>query len=439
MKLAVIGSSLSSIGVLASLERSGHEIVQFKGGNNSQISGFHRIYLSNMASIQRNLIISRSAFNLTKLSKKFFSTYNYEAGSNQQMMGQLVSLLSGGLSNFWGGACHPLLEDENDLFLSYGIDVKGSLPWVLDYIGQGTDRFDSSDYEYDFSKSVQWRRTFKLRGSGVEALNALAVLEKKNHLKLDQFVSNIIHNDKNVTLITHNSIGEEMISHYDHVFVAAGVLGSSVVASKMANISLNGVIHQNDQSIFFAKYSFKKKHPNIAKSTAAPSLLVKLNEDKFYVQLYPVKSFYPLVFEEGNCSGDSGYLFGYLYAEQEKSSSIRLDESDGVLNFNTINARPINGLVKKSIAELLKDEGIHILYGILDLGVGSSQHFSSVLAKNNKESKVAIAMEKYLDNISFERVHFADSSIFPKTPLCTIGLHSIASAYSITNQIIKNI
>jgi hypothetical protein len=126
-----------------------------------------------------------------------------------------------------------------------------------------------------------------------------------------------------------------------------------------------------------------------------------------------------------------------LYCEQEKSSSIKIEEINGKLNFNYINFENLGIKIKRKIIQLLKDEGIKIVSGIINLGVGSSQHFSSILADHNKESDIALQLSVYKNDNPVQRVHFVDSSVFPKTPLCTIGLHSVASAYSITYQSLK--
>ncbi len=432
LNVAIIGSGLSSLGALASLERSEHHLSQYMGEENGLLSGGHKLYINDNLRNGPKLIIHKSNLGLKKIASSLESKYGLNAEDCYKVAGLLTTFASGGLSNFWGGACHPLLPDENILFKKVGLDIPASLPEIFSFAGHKGPIFDEQDYDLASSEELSWRRTIQLTNNGITPLNALSVINQKKHPKIYEVVKKLELNKNLIDVISVSSKGDEVVRSYDHVFVAAGIQSSSLLASGLLGKSLDAAFFQNDQSIFFGKYRFSSLDLKTINSTAAPSLILSINGLRFYIQLYPVKHFHPLEFYPPNQMPNEGYLFGYIYAEYDNSEVIKVQSHDDKhLNYTICGVKnSCDSSTKGKIKELLRSVGVNIWSGIIPLAAGCSQHFSSSLYVGNRYSVLGSNFGEDMGDKLGNRVHFVDSSIFPQTPLCTIGLTSAAVAYA---------
>ncbi len=434
MKIAVIGSGLSALGALSALNGKKLNIDLYRSVEIVDESPKHRLYLKN-----RKLIIHKSVKTLEGLRKIFEENNSLRVKKGTEICGLLSSNYIGGLSNFWGGSSNKIMDFEKNDFKDAGLDISGHYEKITEFIN--SEIISDEYYRSDNSESEKdkWLSTINLNNH--QSSSIFSSFEFLKNLEINQIDRHVIDMDQKDTGIKlfHKKGNNICHTEYDYVFVAAGAFASPILAGRLKKKSFTTGLYTNDQRIFLASYKLKSPLMKFLKAyNGPPSLLVNFENQKFYIQLYPIKKLYPLKLLSGQEMMSNGYLIGYIYNQSKNSNHIEMKFHDGNLELEVKKNRTIQNK-KKEIQRILSKDGIKLISPLVSLSTGSSQHIASSLCNPLNELNNLGSLTNDFCFKDYERVFFLDSSVFPYSPLCTIGLTAMTSSHYITEKILNNL
>lgn len=435
MKIAIVGSGLSALGALSVLEDKKFKVDLYKSIESPEGKVQHRIYFN-----KGKIGIHKSVESLEKLSTTFAFNNQLKLNSGKEICGLLTSNYIGGLSNFWGGSSHKILDFENIDFVNAGLDLSTSYEAMTNYLDNEKISDDSYETYSSKNKSSKWLNTTNLFNknknnifSSVEFLKS-----KKSINQLEGQVLDIKQLDNKVRIFFLRD-NLRSFQDYDYIIVAAGSLASPILASRLIEEPLCTELQTNEQRIFIASYELnKQKMSYLRKVAGPPSILISDGTSKFYVQMYPIKKFFPLEINNSLTMNSKGYLIGYIYHQSHNSNKIKMEFDQDNLNLNILENKNIV-MSNKFLKKTLKREGVKLISPIFNLVTGSSQHISSGLAEWINKKNETSNRTKHFYFKEKDRVLFVDTSVFPYTPLCTIGLTAMAASRYITKQFFSNL
>jgi len=419
LKIAVIGSGLSALGSLAALRDIALD---------SNVTIFSHAPISNLKT--RHKIIYHKDDNKYKYGIHLVKTILNNRNNYNNTLEPLIRSINyncfGGSSVVWGGACHPLLDNEACRF---NVDIKKGYEAISKLFGCD-DKFTrhvstpvSINSEIEFTKTLTLGHHINPNKYKVNVITT-EMINKMGSIVYGE-VMDIKDNSKNVLLKYKSENGEIYSEHYDYIILASGVVGTTKLLASYLDENVTLTHATNEQYLFFARYntSFNK---NIF---GPPSLLInRIMGFPGYVQLYPINMLATInkenLFSTSKDANKIGILAGYLYIDSRASFRLQTQSFRG----SSCNASILDSVEKsiferKDFIEKMNKVNIKIIGNPIKLYPTSSQHIGASL--NNLYN---------FKHRTSSRILISDTNAMPLVPLCTIGLTSAANSYATTKN-----
>ena len=245
MKLAIIGSGISALTTAQTFLNAGYEIYFFdsndfnkKNNPNKKLSFFPKVTTSPK---YNDINIKKS---ISRFKKKYrIKTKNFFLAS---------SLISGGMSNFWGGGIEIPSKKYLNQYIDGGLILKEQrhINKILGIDNKNIFKFYNYFYNQKFIKNLI---NFKKNNTYLKKLASAAnqndenlIFNSKNEIKKlsnnslfkyfpNKFIINIKKNDKKYIIRTDDNKRYHPIK-FDKIIISAGTVGSTILVSKILNI-----------------------------------------------------------------------------------------------------------------------------------------------------------------------------------------------------------
>lgn len=470
MKVLIIGSGISAILVAKTFLEYDYKVYLVDSENYSDKVEYKKKvkFLPNINQSPKfqNKTIKTS---FVKFKKKYkIKTKNFYLVS---------SLISGGLSNFWGAGIEIPKLDYLKKY-SFGKSILKEKNYIDNEIGVNANMFNFYNFFYKqkiiktflkkkdksiyFSKLPLALRQFgkkKLSISDYDNLDLLStninvynakfqipkLLKYKNFNYISNtFVSNIIRDKKSYKLITESK--KKINLKFDKVVISAGTVGSTILVDKILGLSEKyRLFHTPIVKLMYFSFLLPFKMINKYKfGLPLLNLNIHIQNKKFigsFIYLRDITNYFFGVrktnilfslikkfFFVGNIFLPSSYSQTYIHVQ--KHETLIYSNNDFTKKNFTLNLKKkINLFLKKYNLFEFSSQNFKFLDN------GSDAHYTSTLVSSDKNGKKLIGDNCELNN--FKNVHIIDGSTI-REGLCYPTYFLMMHARFITKKIINN-
>ena len=428
MKLAIIGSGISALTTAQTFLNAGYEIYFFdsndfnkKNNPNKKLSFFPKVTTSPK---YNDINIKKS---ISRFKKKYrIKTKNFFLAS---------SLISGGMSNFWGGGIEIPSKKYLNQYIDGGLILKEQrhINKILGIGNKNIFKFYNYFYNQKFIKNLI---NFKKNNTYLKKLASAAnqndknlIFNSKNEIKKlsnnalfkylpNKFITNLKKKDKKYIIRTDDNKRYYPIK-FDKIIISAGTVGSTILVSKILNIKESFKLSHTPtlKLAYFSltlpfKIKTKKKYKqpllkiitNINQKILHGSFMHADNLDNYFFGVKKINFFFNII---------KKFIFvGNLFFPSEYSlTSLKNvgNKMEIISNDNDKMKKEIP-LLRKKINDFFKNFNIfEIPYqNLVKLKNGSDAHYTSSLYDckiNNKK-----ILNKYSELYKFKNLYVLDGS-----------------------------
>ena len=455
--LIVIGSGISSMCFLESLEVKNKKIAMISYTNNELIDNK---FVDNKEFLNQNLPPRFSKNNLKDLNslKNFFFKNNIKFNKNSSIFGILNH---GGVSDYWGSSCHfpseenlNFLNDENKKSL---IDSFSFLYEKYNFTGFHNSKLNFKK-KYNYQKN---NKIFKIIQNcsntqidfyenciAFDNLSSLSFTPKNNGKNIFNKVENLNYFVKKISKEKENykiycegfDDNKETILISKKIVLAAGTLASTKLVSEMLGTEYK--FNLNHNPMLFGVFLFKKsiKENNFFPSKIAAeiysdklgiSAIANLRgsndaiKEKIFQNYFFMKNFLSQFFYK---TIDSKFLFINLYLDSKYSCLNFQKESNNFYNISVkldklkIINRELEYYFNKLYKVLRKENMIFPFKYFQIPKMGTDNHYTGTMPINNSSEKLSLNENCELKYHS--GLYVVDGSAIPKNnskfPTCLI-------------------
>ena len=428
MKLAIIGSGVSAITAAQTFLNAGYEIYLFDSNDfnednnpDKKLSFFPQV----KTSPKYNDVVVKKSINRFKKKYKV-KTKNFFLAS---------SLISGGLSNFWGGGIEIPSKKYLDHYMNGNLILKEQkhINKIIGINNKNMFKFYNYFYNQNLIKNLI---NFKKKNTHLKKLPSAAnqnnenlVFNSKNEIKKllnntlfkyfsNKFITNIKKNNKRYIIKTDNNKKYFPVK-FDKIIISAGTVGSTILVSKILNIKESFKLSHTPalKLAYFSltlpfKIKTKKKYEqpllkivvNINKKVFNGSFMYADNLDNYFFGVKKINIFFNII---------KKFLFvGNLFFPPKYSLTTlkNLGNKIEIISRDNSKIKKEIPLLKKNINSFFKNFNIFgIPYqNLTKLENGSDAHYTSSLYdfKINKKK----ILNKYSELSKFKNLHVLDGS-----------------------------